>query len=283
MHALSNYQHHKLRSASSGEKPFRTSVLFVLAFVTLFAGSLAVYVGRVSSAPGSGTPPILGTTLGNIYNGGIQITGNGASPDTLALGAGGSVIAGTGNLYFLPNESIVDASYGSYFRGVSGQPAQGLVIDTRLWDATGVTLQNNNAAQITLAALATGSSTTAASFLGGLRIEGNLVKENLNAVVDTSAGPATLSTLEAPDARFVDYGTGTTQDGRTEIAIDALYAETVDLETYYVFTSPASSDAVLAVTEQTTDGFTVLASHDTDFTYKIVAVRKGYSQKRFSQ
>lgn len=237
---------------------------------------LVAVVIPVSSA----TPPLTsGTPRGTIYKGSVQITGSGVGANTLSLGAGGSVIAGTGAIYILPNNS----AGASYFWGAAGQAAQGLYLDAHLWDATALTVRNDSATQHTIAAIAESGSFPAARFNGTVRIEGDLVKGNLQAVVNTSGGPAGFSSLEAPDARFADYGTGRTTGTSATIAIDPKFAETVELTAYMVFVSPMGTAAEIAVANQNEEGFTVVASEDTKFAYKIVAVRKGFLEKRFKR
>lgn len=224
-------------------------------------------------------PPVSTSLKANAYNGSVQIIGPGAAADALVLGTGGSVIAGTGEIFMRPNNSFA----ASYFRGVANKQEQGLLLDSKAWDTTALQLHNSSATQHTLAAIADAPGTTAAIFYGDVRIEGNLLKGNWAAVVETSTGPLKLSVLEAPDARFVEYGSGKTEGGIVRIAIDPAFAETVSLEDYQVFLSPMGSPAALAVTDQTAEGFTVLSSTDTVFSYKLVALRKEYEHKRFEQ
>jgi hypothetical protein len=122
-------------------------------------------------------------------------------------------------------------------------------------------------------------------FDGSVRVEGNLSKTgDFNAVVPTSEGAAKLSVTEAPDAYFVDYGDARTEKGQARVYLDPLFAETVDLaQDYYVFLTPTGGGATLAVKDRTARFFDAVATGDTRFTYKIVAVRRGYADKRFVQ
>lgn len=262
---------------------------YVSATLAGFFSLLLVAVGMVlyrgfgtpegAGAAGSGLD---GNKLGNVYNGVVQISfDNGGNPDSLILGGAGRTIGSTGAIYLLPNSSTA----ASRFLGTAGQPFQGLYLDSTAWNsASTLTLTGNNASAPTLVAVQDAASGDAGYFSGNVHVEGSIAKDgNLNAVVQTSQGDATLTVLEAPDARFVDYGEGRTENGSATVAIDPLYAETVELDDYLVFLTPKDSSATVAVTAQTPASFDVVASSDTAFFYKIVAIRKGYSEKRFQQ
>ncbi|MDP2984918.1 MAG: hypothetical protein Q8O92_16485 [Candidatus Latescibacter sp.] len=104
-----------------------------------------------------------------------------------------------------------------------------------------------------------------------------------NAIVATTKGARKLYTEESTEVWFTDYGFGTLQSGITSISIDPLFAETVNLsEKYHVFLQ-SYSDAELYVSKRTTSQFEVkMRSGDpnAEFSYRIVAKRKGYEIAR---
>lgn len=109
------------------------------------------------------------------------------------------------------------------------------------------------------------------------------------AVVQTkSYGHRRLYCMESPELWFEDFGIGQLEDGRTTVAFDPLFAETVNLDLdYHVFLTPISDEAVLLfvlaksktgfeVQGVTLDGSPATASFD----YRIVAKRLGYEARR---
>jgi hypothetical protein len=117
----------------------------------------------------------------------------------------------------------------------------------------------------------------------GLQVAGG----TKSAVVATSQGARTLYAEEASEVYFTDYGFGRLQDGRAIIAVDPLFAETVNLEKdYYVFLQPYG-EAEVYVSETTPKSFEVrLRAKDTQgdanvkFAYRIVGKRRGFEQTR---
>lgn len=111
-----------------------------------------------------------------------------------------------------------------------------------------------------------------------------------SAVVPTSQGSRLLYAEEAAEVYFSDYGSGRLQDGKAVIPIDPLFAETVNLgQPYHVFVQPYS-DAQLVVSRRTSQEFEVrLHARDTEgdrnaeFSYRLVAKRKGFEQARLEQ
>lgn len=104
-----------------------------------------------------------------------------------------------------------------------------------------------------------------------------------NAVVATTQGARKLYTEESSEVWFTDYGFATLSGGTATVAIDQLFTETVALtEPYHVFLQPYG-DAQLYVSERTPASFTVKAGgggSDVEFSYRIVAKRKGYETAR---
>ncbi|MCE9596290.1 MAG: hypothetical protein K8S98_19025 [Planctomycetes bacterium] len=107
-----------------------------------------------------------------------------------------------------------------------------------------------------------------------------------SAVVATSQGARLLYCEEATEVWFTDYGSGQVQNGVTAVAIDPLFAETVDLnQPYLVFVQAESAQCRgLAVENKRADSFEVVeldgGSSNAPFGYRIVAKRRGYASER---
>ena len=85
---------------------------------------------------------------------------------------------------------------------------------------------------------------------------------------------------------FTDYGFGRLTDGSVFITIDPLFAETVNLdEPYHVFVQ-AYGDAELYVSQRTPLGFEVrlrAGDPEVEFSYRLVATRRGYEDTRLER
>jgi hypothetical protein len=85
---------------------------------------------------------------------------------------------------------------------------------------------------------------------------------------------------------FTDYGFGRLQHGRARILIDPTFAQTVSAqEPYHVFLEEYG-DARLYVAERTPLGFVVqghAGDPDVEFSYRIVARRRGYETTRLER
>ncbi len=201
--------------------------------------------------------------------------------------------------FFIDNSSNSDAvlwsrTYGSgyagYFIGL-GNNSKGIYIESP--DRTLQVYANGSGNAIQSVQDGIG---WAGSFFGngtnsnGVYISAPLGKTGLNvgggtknAIVPTSQGARKLYTEESTQVWFSDYGYGTMQNGSASITIDPLFAETVNItEKYHVFIQPYG-DAVLYVSKRTPTEFEV-RSRDGDtnveFSYRLVAKRKGYEQTR---
>jgi hypothetical protein len=104
-----------------------------------------------------------------------------------------------------------------------------------------------------------------------------------NAVVATDEGSTLLYSEESSEVWFSDYGFGQLQDGKAVIAIDALFAKTVNLaEPYHVFVQ-VYGDAEAYVSNRTSQSFEVhLRDGDSsvEFSYRLVAKRLGFEDDR---
>jgi hypothetical protein len=94
-----------------------------------------------------------------------------------------------------------------------------------------------------------------------------------------------LYTIESPEVWFEDFGSGTLAGGVATIALDALFADTVNAETqYHVFLTPLGDCEGLYIASQSSKGFEVRelrgGKSNVSFDYRIVAHRKGYEDRR---
>lgn len=116
----------------------------------------------------------------------------------------------------------------------------------------------------------------------GLQVVGG----SKNAVVGTSSGARALYTEESSEVWFTDYGSARLVNGRTRITMDRIFAETVALERpYHVFVQ-AYGDADLMVLHRSSTGFDVVrrgSGDDAEFSYRIVAKRRGFESKRLDR
>jgi hypothetical protein len=97
-----------------------------------------------------------------------------------------------------------------------------------------------------------------------------------------------LYAVESSGNYFEDFGEGQLVDGQASVAIDPIFAQTVNLsETYHTFLTPVGDEPVLLfVTQKTSVGFTVrgvtLEGQPASgaFDYRVVAKRLGYEDQR---
>ncbi len=89
---------------------------------------------------------------------------------------------------------------------------------------------------------------------------------------------------ESPEVWFEDFGKGKLVNGKAVIQIDPMFAQSAntDIE-YHVFLTPEDKPIVLAVANKTSLSFEVIAesSEDINFSYRIVAKRRGFENLRF--
>jgi hypothetical protein len=113
----------------------------------------------------------------------------------------------------------------------------------------------------------------------GLTVSGG----SKNAAVPTTEGTSLLYTEESTEVWFTDYGFGQLQEGVMAVAIDPLFAQTVNLdEPYHVFTE-VYGPATIYVTNRTSTHFEVRLHEGqpyVEFSYRIVAKRVGYENDR---
>jgi len=107
-----------------------------------------------------------------------------------------------------------------------------------------------------------------------------------NAVVATADGSRILYAEEATEVWFADYGFGQLQKGEAVVAIDPIYAETVNLKEPYLVFLEEYGDAELYVAERTPEKFVVRAGRgdpEVQFGYRIVTKRLGYETERLER
>ncbi len=104
-----------------------------------------------------------------------------------------------------------------------------------------------------------------------------------------------LYCVESPESWFEDFGKGTLECGRAEVALDPDFAAIVDLSDYHVFLTAYDHEHALHVRNQTPSGFTVEADaalarlkgqKESDltgrFSWRVVAKRKDIEAKRLA-
>lgn len=95
-------------------------------------------------------------------------------------------------------------------------------------------------------------------------------------------GRRRLYAYELPESYFGDIGEGEVKDGRCEIIIDPIFAETVNTELpYQVFISPYGRGQIW-VAERLTDRF-IIEGDDIAFGWEIKAKRKGFEDIRLEE
>ena len=118
--------------------------------------------------------------------------------------------------------------------------------------------------------------------------EGTVASGTKAAVVDTQDyGRRKLYAMESPEVWFEDFGSGTLVDGVATVAIEPIFAETVNLEEYHVFLTPLGDCHGLYVAAKTSISFEVRelgsGTSNVSFDYRIVAQRLGYEDVRLEE
>jgi len=99
-------------------------------------------------------------------------------------------------------------------------------------------------------------------------------------------GKRLVYSMESPEVWFEDFGSATLKGGSATVALDPVFAQTVNLtQDYRVFLTPLG-DCGLYVAQKTAAGFTVKAlggaTCSIDFDYRVVARRLGYEDIRLA-
>ena len=114
----------------------------------------------------------------------------------------------------------------------------------------------------------------------------NVVGGTKVGLVGTAAGERMLYAEESTEVWFVDYGWGQLSDGMAVVAVEPIFAETVNLSEPYIVLLQPYGDAALYVSERSAEGFEVrLREGDANvmFSYRLAAKRLGYESDRLER
>jgi len=173
-----------------------------------------------------------------------------------------------------------------YVQRLSSGAGSAAVIQSTSFQATGAALLVNSAGTGFAAAI------NAAGAGGGLKITTaggpglQVVGGAKNAVVATSSGARALYSEEATEVWFTDYGFGRLTSGRSRVTLDRTFAETVALDRAYHVFLQSYGDAELVVRNRSATGFDVVRRdglEDAEFSYRIVARRRGFERTRLGR
>jgi hypothetical protein len=225
------------------------------------------------------------STDGSGAAGSFNAWGSASAVSAWAFGSGRALnaeVRGTGGVAFLKidNPNNTDALVNAETNGLGG--GAGFRINNTLNTAPALDAYTNGSGSAGMFRASGSGRGVVISVPAGN--EGlNVVSGSKSAVVGTSSGARLLYTEESSAVWFADYGFGHLADGRVFVTIEPLFAETVNLdEPYHVFVQ-AYGDAELYVSQRTPLGFEVrLCAGDpnVEFSYRLVATRRGYEDKR---
>jgi hypothetical protein len=123
-----------------------------------------------------------------------------------------------------------------------------------------------------------------------MRVIGNFTATGTkSAIVKLDNGEGiTLYAEESAENWFVDYGTATLRNGKAVIAIDPVFAQTVNTQfDYHVVLTPTADCNGLYVAAQESTSFEVrelnAGKSDISFSFRIAAKRKGYENQRLAK
>jgi len=204
----------------------------------------------------------------------------------------GQTWSGSGNGLTLTSSGGGSGSIGLNATGdyaaIMGQSPTTGYIGVYGYGPDGIFAQSNKSDGNAIYAQAYSATSSAGYFVGNVSVTGNLtVSGSKSAVVDTQDyGTRTLYAVESPQNWFEDFGTGQLENGVAVIAIDPVFAETVNLSVdYHVFLTP-DGDCQLYVDQKTPSSFTVRAiggqTCSIPFDYRIDAKRLGYEDVRLA-
>ena len=131
------------------------------------------------------------------------------------------------------------------------------------------------------------SSAATLSTDGSLLVGGNLevVGEKAALVKTESYGDRELYAVESPNQWFEDFGSARLNDGAAQVAIEPVFAQTVNTHhAYHVFLSPGGRCS-LYVARKTAGYFEVKSMRgagDCAFDYRVIAKRRGYENVRMA-
>jgi len=288
-----------------------TQGMGVLGFASAGSGTASGVYGMSVSSAGYGVHGVNVNGCAIYGEGSNAVVGDSSSPNYGAVVGRNSATTGTGmGVYGSSSSSLGYGVYGTSsgdgvygagaYNGVSGLGPTGVHGETSVTGGYGVHGYSGPDTGASYAIFGVTNSTTgwAGYFLSspgnGVHITSNASKVGLevvggtkNAVVRTADGARLLYTEESAEVWFTDYGFGQLRDGSATVAIDPLYAQTVNLEKpYLVFLTP-EGDCGLYVTDKTSTSFTVRAldgkTCSIAFEYRIVAKRLGFEDTRLGR
>jgi len=231
-------------------------------------GGIAIYAYNNGSGQ---SEAVYGLTSSNSGSNSSGVMGGNSSTSSYTVGTYGLHSATSGTARGVKGSAESPSGIGVWARnGATSGTAYGLYASS--YSSTGWSGMFHNP-------VGNGVYITAASDKIGLTVS----QGTKNAVVRTSAGPRALYTEESTEVWFSDYGFGQIQDGVARLAIDPLFAETVDLDQPYHVFLQSYDDATLIVSDRTASDFEVLlrdGDPNAQFSYRLVAHRKGYVGRR---
>jgi hypothetical protein len=245
------------------------------------AGGFAGVFGQSSSSTGSGVEGFNSSGVSGAV--GVKGTSDGGyglyGVSSSGSGVVGSSSSGPGLQGFSTSQTGLTGSsqstYGAFGSSQSGPGLGGFSVS-----GIGGFFQTQNGSQWA------GYVNNAANG-NGLFVNGNfaVVNGTKSAAVEIDGELHLMFALESPQSLFEDVGQGSLVHGRARIALDPLFAKTIDAGKYHVFLTPASASSKgLAVTSRDVNGFEVRELESGRgsyaFDYRIVAVRKDIKPER---
>lgn len=253
--------------------------------------ALGLTQGVLGASNTSGGVGVLGAVFG-------QALGQGVLGNCLtAIGVWGNSGSNIGVLASSQSShAVFGSAAGANVSGVLGTTVNAAGVGVSGVNATGIAVQATSTSSVGLFATSgsgsavVGRSTTgkAAEFFGAVEITGDFTATGMkSAAVKVADGSLRrMYCLESPVSFFEDFGTGSITDGHGGVAIDPVFASTVDLSDYAVFLTPSGDCRGLFVESKSKDGFTVKelmgGNSSVSFSYRIVAKRTGITNERLA-
>src|SRR4030066_52434 len=231
----------------------------VSTFGTAFLGKVSGSFGPLYGIQGSAN-----SSSGEAYGGyfATSSSGTGSHFGVLAEGSGSSS-ASTYGSYVTASNTSTGLAYAGYFLAFAGGTAAHYGV---------------------YGAEAAGGLGAAVYAAGDFAASGTK-----SAVVKTSSGEKLYYTIESPEVWFEDFGEGELVNGNAHIELDPLFLETVTINTLNpmkVFVQLEGDCSGVYVVKGTT-GFDVTelksGNSNAQFSFRIIAKRKGYENQRLPQ
>jgi len=252
------------------------------------AGLTQGVLGATTTANGVG---VLGTVFGQSLGQGVL--GSCAT----AIGIWGNSTSNIGVLASSQStHAVFGSSAGASASGVFGTntSAQGVGVGGSSGPGIGVSASSTTSVGL----FATSSSSTAvvgrttsgkaAEFFGNVEITGDFTASGLkSAAVKTADGQVRrMYCLESPVSFFEDIGTAEIVNGHADVALEPLFASTVDTSDYNVYLTPEEDCRGLYVESKSPTGFSVRelmgGTSRARFSWRVVAKRTGITNERLA-